>query len=64
MPSVQRDLKGLNGPAKKQLAQAKILTSGLLMYQFAQYAYGAADGSSDFIITGRAPGTKKKEMFF
>ena len=65
MPSVRRDLMGANGPAKKQLAQAKILTTSFFMYQFMQYTYGAADGSSDFIITGRAPGTKKeRDAFF
>ena len=54
MPSVRRDLMGANGPTKKQLAQAKILTTSFFMYQFMQYTYGACDGSSDFIITGRA----------
>ncbi len=55
MPSVRRDLSGANGPAKKQLAAAKIITGATLMYNFANMAYGASDGSGNYIITGRAP---------
>lgn len=64
MPSVRRDLSGANGPAKKQLAAAKIITGATLMYNFANMAYGAADGSGNYIITGRAPGNKKERQTF
>ena len=65
MPSVRRDLSGANGPAKRQLAASKIITGAGLMYTFGNFAYGAADGSSNYIITGRAPGNKKeRDAFF
>ena len=65
MPSVRRDLMGVNGPAKKQLAMAKLMSGATIMYGMFQYAYGASDGSGDYIITGRAPGNKaEREAFF
>ena len=65
MPSVRRDLRGLNGPAKKQLAASKIITGAGMMYTFGNFAYGAADEGSNYIITGRAPGVKKeRDAFF
>ena len=65
MPSVRRDIMGKNGPAKKQLAMAKIMTGSTLMYTFANFAYGAGDGTGNYIITGRAPGNKaERDAFF
>lgn len=65
MPSVLADIKGVNGPAKRQLAISKVITGAGLMYTFGNLAYGAADGSSNYIITGRAPGNKKeRDAFF
>ena len=63
MPSVRRALMGVNGPAKKQLAMAKLMSGATIMYGMFQYAYGASDGSGDYIITGRAPGNKAERAF-
>jgi len=64
MPSVRRDLMGKNGPAKKQLAMAKLMTGSTLMFSFANFAYGAGDGTGNYIITGRAPGNKAERQAF
>ena len=61
MPSVRRDLMGVNGPAKKQLAMAKLMSGATIMYGMFQYLYGASDGSGDYIITGRGSGNKERE---
>ena len=43
MPSVRRDLMGVNGPAKKQLS--KLMSGATIMYGMFQYAFWNSDGS-------------------
>ena len=64
MPSMRKALSGADGPAKKQLAMAKIMAGGSLMMTFGAMAYGSAPGQK-FMITGQAPYNKaEREAFY
>ena len=55
---------GSDGPAKNQLAMAKIMAGGSLMMTFGAMAYGSAPGQK-FMITGQAPYNKaEREAFY
>ena len=53
---IRMDFTGKNGKHVQQLAMAKIITGSTIMYEFANYAYGASTtGDQKVMITGMAP---------
>lgn len=73
MPSIRRDLgimtegkifkKNVN-PEKRQLALAKISTGLMGSLIFENLAFGASDGTGDYIITGAAPKDRAEKNVF
>ena len=61
---MRRALKGLDGPAARELALAKWVTGGSLMVTFGSMAYGSGMTNQPVMITGMAPlGKKEREAF-